>query len=303
MKKIISIYIVDDDQDDLIFINEAFKNVMDDIRVTQLGDGKELLDLISYQTASTMPDLILTDVNMPKINGIEALSLLKSNPASKHIPVVMLSTSKDESIIKQAYNYGASAFLTKPVSIKAYDHIAQSLSLCFLNHFNEKVKLPILSSFSNKSILIIEDSDDQWELMRQALVKSAPEVKLIRLSSRSASLDYFTGIWNTLLNPPQLILLDLYLPTRRDGLNLLDSIHYFFKIHRLTPVPVVILSASHNKEDVNASYQHDANAYMNKAMDMTYSVSYLQTLCTFWWQTVSIPKKIFNSDNGYSYFA
>jgi CheY-like chemotaxis protein len=291
MKKKTSIYIVDDDDDDLMLMKEAFENIEIDIQITELSNGKDLLDLINLQTARSMPDLILADVNMPKMNGLDALSILKSIPAAQQIPVIILSTSNDPSLIKQAYDYGTCAFITKPTSILAYNQIAESVSQCFLNNHALKEKHSTCTDFARKSILIIEDNDDQWALVSLALNKSMPAIDLLRISTRSSTLDFLTNTWNTLQSPPDLIILDLYLPTRRDGLNLLDSIHYFFKIHRLAPVPVIIFSSSHDEEDINVSYQHSASAFMSKATDIPYSIPYLQNFCTFWWQTISLPKK------------
>ena len=286
-----SIYIVDDDEDDLMLLKEAFENLDNEIQITELGNGKELLELISLQTASSMPDLILTDVNMPRMNGLDALSILKSIPAAQQVPVIMLSTSNDPSLIIQAYDYGTCGFLTKPVSIAAYSQMAEAISICFLNNHALKEKLPTHKDFTSKSILIIEDHDDQWEIVKRSFNRSMPSITLLRLATSSATLDFLNNTWNTLKSPPDLIMLDLYLPTRREGLNLLDSIHYFFKIQRLTPVPVIVFSASNDKEDIDASYQHSASAFMTKATDIPYSISYLQYFCMFWWQIVSLPKK------------
>jgi CheY-like chemotaxis protein len=240
-------------------------------------------------TSKLLPDLIVMDMNMPKVSGLEALKSLKSNPETQHIPVVMLSTSHDQKLITRAYDAGVSAYVTKPTSIHDYKRIIESLNLSFLNNYSCEENFTDTKVFANKSILVIEDNDDHWELMKHTIGQSVPEVKLVRLDNKDSTLDFLTDTWNTMENPPGLIILDLYLPGSRDGLNLLDSIRYFFRIHRLPLVPVIVFSSSNDKEDIKASYRHNANAYMIKTMDTANSFSFLQNLCTFWWQTISLP--------------
>ena len=287
------IYLVDDDQDDLLLMKEALKMVMQDVDIVEFNDGKELLDFIILQKEEHKPALILMDINMPRVNGLEALHALKLNLKLQDIPIVIISTSSDQQQIRQAYKQGVSAFITKPVSIKDYRLVAHAIIACYLNHYRS-IESMIVSQdkFRDKSILVIEDNADQWELMRHSLKISLPDMGIIRMRDRMSTLDYLTHQWNVLKRPPELIILDLYLPTRREGLNLLDSINYFFIIHRLPPVPVIIFSSSESREDIKLCYQHRANAYFVKSLDLNQSYSFLETVCHFWWNTISLPKKL-----------
>lgn len=284
------IYLVDDDPDDIMLIREALHEVMGEVDIAEVSNGEELLNLLSQSKDHKKPALILMDMNMPRVGGLEALSILKSDPQTRRIPVVMISTTTDRSQIMQAYQKGINAFIVKPVLAEEYHRMAQAINVCFLNHYQSVGDLAIHRNFKGKSVLMIEDNDDHWELMRLALKKNMPEVNLIRMGDRDSTLDFLTDKWNQLKPAPELIIMDLYLPTRREGLNLLDSIRYFFRLHKLPPVPVVVFSYSDGIEDREACYEHQANAYMVKSLADT-SLAYIKSLCYFWWETITPPKK------------
>ena len=83
---------------------------------TWLKDGEEALNYFSNKT-STIPKVILLDIKMPKVNGFEVLEQLKSDSRTKDIPVVMYSSSVEESDIKKAYALGANSYLKKPETL------------------------------------------------------------------------------------------------------------------------------------------------------------------------------------------
>lgn len=290
MKNSKLIYLVDDDEDDIFLMKEALETVIGDIDIIALSDGELLLKNLG-QSQPQQPALILMDMNMPRVNGLEALQILKTNPKTQHIPVVMVSTSANQEHIRQAYQKGINAFITKPVCLADYIFMAHTVNACYLNNYKalDTVAAPAIPH--NKSILVIEDDPDQWELMCRIFKMKMPEVTMIRLGDRQSTLDYLTHQWNRIEPAPELIILDLYLPTRQDGLNLLDSIRYFFTIHRLQPVPVIVFSFSENQEDIKLSYSHRANAYMIKSRDLHETISYLEKICHFWWKIISLPRK------------
>ncbi len=96
----------------------------------EVEDGQEAIDYIygvgKYvdRTAYPIPDIILLDIKMPKMDGFEVLKKLKNDSDKKHIPIIMLTTSAKEEDIVRGYKYGANAYLTKPVD---YNHFAQKL--------------------------------------------------------------------------------------------------------------------------------------------------------------------------------
>lgn len=114
------------DNIDLLFVEDSIndghlikrilrkENLTDNF--TWLKDGEEALNYFSNQD-STIPKVILLDIKMPKVNGFEVLEQLKSDTRTKDIPVVMYSSSVEESDIKKAYALGANSYLKKPETL------------------------------------------------------------------------------------------------------------------------------------------------------------------------------------------
>jgi len=125
MKKSITILMADDDPDDRFITKEAFKEagLINDLRFVE--DGEELIDYLyqrgKYHDAKNAPrpGLILLDLNMPKKDGREALREIKADESLRRIPVVVLTTSKEEEDIIRAYDLGSNSYITKPVSFNS----------------------------------------------------------------------------------------------------------------------------------------------------------------------------------------
>jgi two-component system, response regulator len=115
------VLVAEDDQDDRELIVDAFKAARPTVNLQFVIDGQELLDYLqrgrddaSGSAQSHHPAIILLDLNMPRKNGYEALAELKSDPALRPIPVIVLTTSRDEGDVRTTYELGASSFITKP---------------------------------------------------------------------------------------------------------------------------------------------------------------------------------------------
>ncbi|MBA4746881.1 MAG: response regulator [Muricauda sp.] len=119
----IHILLVEDNEGDIVLTVEAFEesNINTDISVVR--DGKEALEFLSregiYQEVE-LPNLILLDINLPILNGIEVLDWIKSDSELKKIPVIMLSTSSRQKDIDQAYAKHANCFVTKPIDMENF---------------------------------------------------------------------------------------------------------------------------------------------------------------------------------------
>jgi CheY-like chemotaxis protein len=143
-KKSIVIVVADDDPDDCLLIKEAFKRglLINGLRFVE--DGEELMDYLrrrgKYKDASLSPrpEVILLDLNMPKKDGREALKEIKSDPDLKSIPVVILTTSKEEEDIFRSYDLGANSYITKPVTFSGLVEAIKSLG----KYWFEIVELP-----------------------------------------------------------------------------------------------------------------------------------------------------------------
>lgn len=120
-----TVWLVDDDEDDQLFIRSAFRNGQPPISVLTLSDGDELLPRLL--ACIDLPRLILLDVNMPRKNGFETLKELRSVPDFADLPVIMLTTSSDDEDRRRSLVLGANHFLTKPLTHEQLRQLAQEL--------------------------------------------------------------------------------------------------------------------------------------------------------------------------------
>lgn len=118
-ERTVHILLADDDEDDRYLIQEAFRRQYPASRLSAVQDGEELLSFLGKQSPKTdMPDLILLDLNMPRLDGREVLKQLKGNPDWCHIPVVVLTTSDAQPDVQRSYTDGANSFITKPANFQ-----------------------------------------------------------------------------------------------------------------------------------------------------------------------------------------
>jgi CheY-like chemotaxis protein len=138
----------DDDADDRDFTRTAMQEsrLVNELRCVE--DGEELLDYLLRRGRYTdpkdspRPGLILLDLNMPRKDGREALREIKSDPGLKHIPIVVLTTSKAEEDVLRSYNLGANCFITKPVTFEGLVEVVKVLD----KHWLQIVELPPVTS-------------------------------------------------------------------------------------------------------------------------------------------------------------
>ena len=131
MRKTKLILIAEDDADDRLMINEAFMENNMPAGIVFFENGAELLEyLYSYEEGleRTLPDLILLDLNMPKMDGKTVLSKLKLHKSYKEIPVIILTTSRSKEEETSVLGMGASGFYTKPSSFTELVNITASIA-------------------------------------------------------------------------------------------------------------------------------------------------------------------------------
>ena len=147
-RKAITILMADDDPEDRMLAQEALKEARLANDLYFVEDGEELLDYLRHlkgysdESTSPRPGLILLDVNMPKMDGREALEEIRSDPDLRLIPVVVLTTSKTEEDIFRTYDLGASSFINKPVAFEGLVDIMKTLQ----KYWFEIVELPSSAS-------------------------------------------------------------------------------------------------------------------------------------------------------------
>lgn len=134
----------EDDADDRMLTKDAMDEgrLMNDLRFVE--NGEELLDYLLRRgnyadpASSPRPGLILLDLNMPKMDGREALAAIKAHPELRRIPVVIMTTSQAEEDISRSYDLGANSFVTKPVTFERLVHLMQTLK----HYWIDIVELP-----------------------------------------------------------------------------------------------------------------------------------------------------------------
>jgi CheY-like chemotaxis protein len=138
------VLMADDDPDDRLMAQEAFEEARLVNPLYFVENGEELLDYLHHRgrytaaEAAPTPGLILLDLNMPKKDGRQALQEIKADPSLRHIPIVVLTTSKAEEDILRTYDLGVSSFITKPVSFDGLVDLVRGL----MRYWFEIVTLP-----------------------------------------------------------------------------------------------------------------------------------------------------------------
>jgi CheY-like chemotaxis protein len=133
----IVILLVEDDPGDVVLVREAFDHdkVGNELRVA--SDGVYALEQLRDPNLS-LPDLILLDLNLPRMDGRELLTEIRADPKLTRIPVVVLTTSEAEADILRSYELHANAYVTKPVDLQQFLHVVREID----NFFVAVVKLP-----------------------------------------------------------------------------------------------------------------------------------------------------------------
>jgi CheY-like chemotaxis protein len=134
----VEILLVEDNEDDIIIIQEVFADMKLASIVNTVRDGEEALAYLGrkgkYKVAR-VPDIVLLDINMPKMNGFEVLEEMKKDPRLRSLPVIILSTSHREEDVVHSYATGACSFIHKSVGLdqfrerfKQFEHYWTSVS-------------------------------------------------------------------------------------------------------------------------------------------------------------------------------
>ena len=136
--KNVEILLVEDNPDDARLTLRAFKKNKLTNQLLVVHDGEEALDFIfargkfSMRAIDDFPRVILLDLKLPKVNGLEVLKEIKKDDRTKFIPVVVLTSSKEESDIHKAYNLGVNSYIVKPVDFENFAITIREIGLYWL---------------------------------------------------------------------------------------------------------------------------------------------------------------------------
>ena len=129
----ITILLADDDPDDRMLARDALAESRLANDLHEVNDGEELLDYLYHRGAyagsglAPRPGLILLDLNMPRLDGREALKVIKTDPGLRSIPVVVLTTSRAEEDIYRTYDLGVNSFISKPVTFEGLVEVMKAI--------------------------------------------------------------------------------------------------------------------------------------------------------------------------------
>ena len=132
----IQVLLVEDNPTDVMLTREAFLTAKLIVKLHVAEDGVEAMQFLRREgrySGAPRPDLILLDLNMPRKNGLEVLALVKADELLRTIPVVVLTTSKTEMDIAQAYKHHANCYISKPVDFQAFAEVISSIKGFWFN--------------------------------------------------------------------------------------------------------------------------------------------------------------------------
>lgn len=134
----VEILLVEDNPNDAEMALRAFKKSNFSNKIVHVQDGEEALDFIycrgQYGNANgkNSPKLILLDLKLPKVGGLEVLKIVKNDPTTKIIPVVVLTSSKEEKDMVESYQLGVNSYLVKPVNFEKFVESIKDIGLYWL---------------------------------------------------------------------------------------------------------------------------------------------------------------------------
>ena len=135
------VLLVEDNPGDVRLTREAFRNTDTYVHLHVASDGVEAMEFLRREgihAIAPRPDLILLDLNLPRMDGRQVLALIKNDDSLKTIPTVILTTSEAEADIVKSYQLQANCYLTKPIMLDAFESLVKSINEFWMT----KVRLP-----------------------------------------------------------------------------------------------------------------------------------------------------------------
>jgi len=118
MMKQLKILLIEDDTIEVMKFNRVLSNLTLRHEIIEANNGEEAIDLLKED--SKRPDIIVLDLNMPKMNGLEFLNILKKDPVLKYIPAIILTTSNNHKDLLECYKIGIAGYILKPLRYEDY---------------------------------------------------------------------------------------------------------------------------------------------------------------------------------------
>lgn len=126
------VFLADDDEGDRLFLIEAILEVDPKVEIIEAHDGMNLIDILTNKKYLGHPSLIVMDLNMPRLNGLETMKILNADAQIQNIPAIMLSTSSDQNSSRNALKAGFREYFIKPYHIQGFVSLAAILKAKYL---------------------------------------------------------------------------------------------------------------------------------------------------------------------------
>ncbi|HOM14592.1 response regulator [Thermomonas aquatica] len=126
------ILLVEDNPDDAELTRIAFAETGGDYRLRVVSDGAEALSYLYACAPAELPALVLLDLNLPKLDGREVLQAIRAEPATRSLPVVVLTTSAEPFDVDKVYALGANSYIQKPVEFERFVEVVRQIGLYWL---------------------------------------------------------------------------------------------------------------------------------------------------------------------------
>lgn len=133
-ERVVQLLLIEDNPGDVLVATEAFEESDMKTSIRVAGDGQEAVDLLEDAARNYRPDIILLDLNMPRLNGHEVLARIKRHQDLKRIPVMVLTSSRDPTDVLHAYDRHANAYLEKPVGYADMQAMVASVQAFWFRH-------------------------------------------------------------------------------------------------------------------------------------------------------------------------
>ncbi len=138
-----TLLVADDDADDRMFLEQALRQTGYEHDILFVEDGEDLLDYLQHRGQyspqnAPWPSLLLLDLNMPRVNGLQALAQIKQDPSLRRLPIVVMTTSNADEDVLKTYELGVNSFITKPFHFNRLVEMMDMIKTYWL----DMVKLP-----------------------------------------------------------------------------------------------------------------------------------------------------------------
>lgn len=237
--------------DDSMMMRRALRTILEPLKIDidEASDGQMGLD---FALAKNF-DLIITDVNMPNMNGVDFCQRLKANASTRGIPVVMVSSFDSDDDIDKGFEVGATAYISKNEA-QSYlrNTISNILSKSELHH--------------NQTIMVVDDSPTILKIVEEGLLKSGFQV--ISAENGKKALKHLR------IKLPHLILSDIDMP-EMNGFAFCDAVH---SDPDLATIPFVVMSTNSDRAHMKRMLQYGASAYITKPFNIDQLVILVEKL-------------------------